>query len=188
MRLREIDAGGWARVLGVGLLTAALWTLVAMQDFGFTTPVVVLVGLALMVLVVAAVLVAWATSGGYRQRRVLRAWVRGADLAADVPVPVRIRYLRRANEGAGWFGWLGLVLVALNAWNGVWSVLHDDDPWSSVLPFAMTAIWGAVSVSTLVFVRRSLPRVRLLLAEAEQEQADSWFERRDESARDRDRP
>lgn len=182
MRLREIDAGGWARMLGGGLLVGALWTVLAVRDLDLPTVVVVFVGVALLVAVVAAVSAAWAAAGGYRAQRRLHAWVRGADVPAEVPVPVRIRYLRRVTERGAWFGWLGLALAVMNAWSGATAVLDSDDPWSSVFSFVAAATWAWLGASTVVFARRSMPRARLLLAEAEQEQADSWFERQDSDA------
>jgi len=177
MRLREIDAGGWARLLGLGVLFAGLWILLAVRDFTLPPVVVVLVAAAVLVVVVAGVIAIWAATGGYRRQRRLQAWVRGSDAPAEVPVPVRIRYLRQITERGAWFGWLGLALALLNAWNGATAILDGDYPWSSVFSFVATATWACLGVSTLVFARRSMPRVRQLLAEDEREQADNWFER-----------
>lgn len=183
MRLREIDAGGWARLLGLGLLTAGLWVLLAVKDFALTPVVVVLVAAAVLVVAVAVVIAIWAATGGYRRQRRLQAWVRGSDTPAAVPVPVRIRYLRRVTERGAWFGWLGLAIALLNAWSGATAVLDGDDPWTSVFSFVVAATWAWVGLATLVFARRSLPHARRLLAEDEREQADSWFEQRDAERR-----
>jgi hypothetical protein len=183
MRLREIDAGGWVRMLGAGLLAAGLWTLLAVRDFALAPVVVVLVAAAVLVVLVTAVVTSWAVTGGYRQRRRLEAWVRGSDVPAEIPVPVRIRYLRRVTERGAWVGWLSLVVALFNAVNGVSTVLEGQDPWSSVVSFVAAASFTGIGVSTLVFARRSMPRARLLLAEDEREQADTWFERQDDEAR-----
>ena len=183
MRLREIDAGGWVRLLGLGLLAAGLWTLLAVRDFALTPVVVVIVAGAVLVVVMAAVIGSWASAGGYRRQRRLQAWVRGSDAPVEVPAPVRIRYLRRITERGAWVGWFSIGLAGLNAVNGVITVLGGDDPWSSVFSFVTAVTWAFVGVSTLVFARRSMPRARQLLAAAELEQADSWFEQRDAEPR-----
>jgi hypothetical protein len=132
MRLREIDAGGWVRLLGLGLLAAGLWTLLAVRDFALTPVVVVLVAAAVLVVVVVVVIAIWASAGGYRRQRRLQAWVRGSDAPAEVPVPVRIRHLRRITERGAWVGWFSIGLAGLNVVNGVITILGGDDPWSSV--------------------------------------------------------
>ncbi|MCY1695343.1 hypothetical protein [Curtobacterium sp. SL109] len=183
MRLREIDTGGWVRLLGPGLLAAGLWTLLAVKDFALAPVVVVLVAAAVLVVLVAAVVTSWAVAGGYRQQRRLEAWVRGSDLPAEVPVPVRIRYLRRVTERGAWVGWVSLAAGLLNAVGGVTTVFEGEDPWSSVFSFVAAVSFTGIGVSTLVFARRSMPRARRLLAEDEREQADTWFERHDAEPR-----
>ena len=83
------------------MIFTGLWLLLARADFpAIASWINVVVSVVLAVAAVVLVLVIWARFGGYPLYRTLRRWVRGGPDPTDVPLAVRLRFLRQQSAGS----------------------------------------------------------------------------------------
>jgi hypothetical protein len=177
MRLREIDAVGWLRVLTNAVVVPALWVVIVAGEWDM--PLVVLLGVALVIAAGSAVigLRRWARMGGYAVLRSLERWVHDGPDPTAASNTLRIRYLlRRSDRGMG-TAWLTLGGAALFLVIGGSGVRDGDAVPDTLLQFLTAASVGIDGVVQLVSARRWMPRIRQLLAETQEQRGSApWFE------------
>ena len=149
---RRYDAVAVLRLVGAPVIFTGLWLLLVRADFpAIASWINVVVSVILAVAGIVLVLVTWARFGGYRPHRTLRRWVRGGPDPTEVPLTVRLRFLRQQSAGSLAGGWLFLALGVL--WLGLAIPELIKGQQRAVLYIATAALWALGGTSKILFVR-----------------------------------
>jgi membrane protease YdiL (CAAX protease family) len=163
---RRYDAVAVLQLVGAPVIFTGLWLLLARADFpAIASWINVLVSVVLAMAAVVLVLVIWARFGGYRLYRTLRRWVRGGPDPTDVPLAVRLRFLRQQSAGSFAGGWLFLAVGVL--WLGLAIPELIEGQQRAVLYIATAALWAGGGASKILFVRHWGTRVEELIGRTE---------------------
>ncbi|MGY2899842.1 hypothetical protein ACVKXF_002490 [Curtobacterium sp. PvP017] len=169
--IRQLDAIGWAQLLGVPALFVGLWLMLVGLHFPEMSPTVVLIVVAVLAAAgFALILSGWSRFGGYDSYRAMDRWVRGGPDPTGVPVTIRRRFLRRQSDQGAVTGWIWISLAVLWAALAVPEVVQGDP--AAIGRGVVAVLWAVIGIVRVVFMRRWGARVDELVRETEAQMAD----------------